>query len=151
MGWRCIVLDPYDVSASKGGRGTPPEIQANALLCKMNPNIAQMVQTNVRGDYFAHLPLDSRLRWNPNNGAVGSRQMAWLREELEKASLHGELVVIFLHVLVHPASSDQKTLLWNYEELLTLLQSSAGDVVQIVVSGHQHEGGFYTDERGIHY
>eukprot|EP00931_Biecheleriopsis_adriatica_P095741 TRINITY_DN69352_c0_g1_i1.p1 TRINITY_DN69352_c0_g1~~TRINITY_DN69352_c0_g1_i1.p1 ORF type:complete len:127 (-),score=30.32 TRINITY_DN69352_c0_g1_i1:21-401(-) len=59
--------------------------------------------------------------------------------------------MILTHVIVHPESSDYKTLLWNYEEVLDLLHSHAGRTVQMVVSGHMHKGHFHTDELGIHH
>ena len=89
-------------------------------------------------------------RWVPFNGGVGPRQLAWLRDELESAASQEESVAVLSHVLVHPETGC-KTLLWNFEEVLSTLQSHAGRTVQMVVSGHQHSGGFHTDELGIHY
>lgn len=161
-GWCCIVLDPYDISVYRKGRGQNPppfsyDLDSTALtqLCKMNPNVAAFVKErpgeNILCDYFTDLPPGPCQRWVPYNGAVGQRQMSWLREQLAAAAVRGESVVVFSHLLLHPESSNNMTLLWNYEEVLGLLQSPLGRTVQMVVSGHQHSGGFHTDELGIHY
>lgn len=158
-GWRCLVLDPYDVSVYRCGRGRRPpphnyELDAEALkrLCEMNPNIAAFVKKhpgeNILCDYFTGLPPTS---WVPFNGGLGAQQLAWLQERLEAAAACGERVAVLCHVLIHPKSSDERTLLWNWQEVLAVLQSEAGRAVQLVVSGHQHHGGFFTDQLGIHY
>jgi len=163
-GWHCIVLDPYDVSVYRRGRqySRPPpynydlDAAAVSLLCRHNTNVATYVAEhpgeNILCNYWKDIPDgDPTGRWSPINGAIGATQMAWLRGELDEAAGRGDRVVILSHVLVHPGSSDGKTLLWNYDEVLWLLQSPTGRAVQCVVSGHQHIGGLHTDECGIHY
>lgn len=163
-GWRCVVLDPYDVSLYRNGRNSkgPPynfDLEAAPLeeLVQRNPNVAAFVGEhpgkNILTNYFAGYPPRSlERRWVPFNGRVGPQQLAWLEEELDSAAARGERVVLLSHVPVHPESSgDGSTLIWNYEDVLAILQSHAGRSVQLVVSGHQHEGGFHTDEVNIHY
>ena len=162
-GWCCIVLDPYDVSIYRKGRGPQPapfsydfDEAALAELCQRNVNVAAFVKEhpreNVLCDYFKDIPFGLESRWVPFNGGVGSRQLDWLRDELESAASQEESVAVLSHVPVHPETAYEcKTLLWNFEEVLSTLQSHAGRTVQMVVSGHQHQGGFHTDELGIHY
>lgn len=163
-GWRCIVLNPYDVSIYRSGRNTkPPPFNFDldeaplAELCQHNPNVAAFVKAhpgeNILTDYFAGYPDQSvERRWVPFNGRVGSEQLSWLQTELDSAASRDERVVVMSHVLVHPESSgDGSTLIWNYEDVLAILQSESGRSVQLVVSGHRHQGGFHTDELGIHY
>eukprot|EP00929_Paragymnodinium_shiwhaense_P086819 TRINITY_DN47238_c0_g1_i1.p1 TRINITY_DN47238_c0_g1~~TRINITY_DN47238_c0_g1_i1.p1 ORF type:complete len:430 (+),score=63.18 TRINITY_DN47238_c0_g1_i1:67-1290(+) len=163
-GWRCIVLDSYAESLYRGGRTAkaPPfsyELDADALerLIEKNPNVAEFVRQrpgeNILCDYFKGVPDGPEGRWVPFNGGLGQKQLEWLRERLEAARAAGEAVVLFSHCLVHPASSVHggRTLLWDYAALLDVLHSPCGKAVQLVISGHQHEGGFFTDEHGIHF
>lgn len=162
-GWRCIVLDPYDVSIYRLGRGPQPapynytlDKLALAELCRHNPNVAAFVAErpgeNILCDYFKGLLSGPEQRWVPFNGGIGPTQLEWFREELADAAASGDRVVVLSHVLVHPDSSvGCKTLLWNYEEVLKILHSPLGEFVELVVSGHQHSGGFHTDHLGMHY
>jgi hypothetical protein len=63
--------------------------------------------------------------------------------------------MLFSHLLVHPATTgggSGRTLLWNYDEVLLVLEDPRwAHVVAAVVSGHQHEGGLHTSETGAHY
>lgn len=167
-GWRFVVLDPYDVSIYRKGRtaADPPynfDFDATALaeLCKHNPAVKAFVEQrpgeNIltpywAGSYWETAPREMR-RWVPFNGRVGAQQLQWLGAELEAAASRGERVAVLSHVLIHPEScpSNCETLLWNYDEVLAVLQSAAGRAVEFVLSGHDHPGGSHTDELGIHY
>lgn len=163
QGWTCVVLDPYDISIYRKGRNAKPapfsydlDREALAELCRRNANVARFVKEhpgeNVLCNYFDGISPGVESRWVPFNGAVGEQQLEWLKGKLEECAQQNNRVIIFSHVLVHPHSSFRgMTLLWNYAEVLEIIQSRAGRSVQVVMSGHQHQGGFYTDEFGIHY
>lgn len=51
------------------------------------------------------------------NGGVGPEQLRWLEQQLADASRAGQRVVAFGHVPLHPAVTDEKALLWNYDEV----------------------------------
>ena len=121
-GWRFIVLDGMDVS-SKTPPGSP-EAAEYADYLKVNSGLASY------------------------NGAVGKRQLAWLRSALSDSRLAGERVVLFVHHPLLEASSDPGLLLWNAAEVRQLLEES-GNVVACF-NGHDHRGG-YGQKSGIHY
>ena len=94
-------------------------------------------------------------RWVPFNGGMGAAQLSWMSSTLHAAAAAGERVLINTHLLIHPdttAKRSGRTLLWNYEEVLAILEDPAlAGCVSAVVSGHQHEGGVHTTEMGTHY
>jgi manganese-dependent ADP-ribose/CDP-alcohol diphosphatase len=163
-GWKVIVLDAYDVSVYGNGRGEGLDRAAVELLCEHNPNCARWVEDNpdvfeterMSGTFPYFQGLEGLgTRWVPFNGAVSEAQLRWLREELVAAKAAAERVVVFSHLLVHPASTAKgsgRTLLWNYDAVLAVLEDDAYAAnVSAVVSGHQHEGGLHTSEAGTHY
>ena len=163
-GWRVLVLDAYDVSIYRNGRERGLDAEALATLCANNANCDKYVSENpdileterMSGTfpYFKDLEgLDSR--WVPFNGGVGEAQLSWVKEQLEEATAADERVVLFSHLLVHPESTAKRsgrTLLWNFQDLLDVLEHpGVSDRVAAVISGHQHDGGVYTSPSGTHY
>lgn len=51
------------------------------------------------------------------NGGVGPKQLRWLEEQLAEASRAGQRVVMFGHVPLHPQATDDKSLVWNFDEV----------------------------------
>ena len=163
-GWRVMVLDAYDVSIYRKGRERGLDEDALALLCRHNENCAKWVAENpeviaterMSGTfpYFQGLEgLDNR--WVPFNGGVGDAQLKWMREQLAAAAAADERVVLFSHLLVHPETTSGgsgRTLLWNYRDVLDVLENPEwSHAVAAVVSGHQHEGGVHTTDNGTHF
>jgi manganese-dependent ADP-ribose/CDP-alcohol diphosphatase len=141
-GFRFIVLDPYEISMLNGD---PVQRQTCIdMLRKNNPN-------DILGstDWLAGLTGPAR-RFLPYNGMVSAEQLAWLKEELGDARSRGQRVVVLSHVNVCPGASLDETLLWNYEEVLAVLQDHAGTVVACLY-GHDHDGGYVHDDSGIHH
>ena len=162
--WRVVVLDPYDVSVYRHGRGMGLCEDAVALLCKHNHNAREYVASNpdvFTSEKMSHFPYFDGLeglnkRWVPFNGGVGDAQLAWLADELAAAAAQEQRVLVFSHLLLHPSTSagGGKTLLWNYDAVLDVLGASAqrGHPVAAVFSGHQHQGGFHTcEDTGTHF
>ena len=62
---------------------------------------------------------------------------------------------MFSHLLVHPettANRSGRTLIWNYQDVLDAVEDERwGKNVAAVVSGHQHEGGLFTNDNGTHF
>lgn len=82
-------------------------------------------------------------------GAVGLRQKAWLKEELDKAECTEEKVIVICHFPFLPETTDPKHgLLWNHQEIVDILSSSIA--VKACLSGHYHYGG-YSLRKGIHF
>ena len=121
-GWRFLVLDGMDVSSPA------PE------------------------DAVSAAEAEERLAANPKlisyDGAIGRRQLAWLRSQLRDAASAKQRVVVFCHEPALEAAAAADTLLWNADELASILEESG--VVAAYFAGHHHAGG-YAESRGIHH
>ncbi len=80
------------------------------------------------------------------NSAIGKKQQIWLKEELERARLSQNNVIIFSHSPLRPLYTAEN--LWNNEEILDIIESSSNVVAYI--NGHNHAGD-YELKNGIHY
>jgi manganese-dependent ADP-ribose/CDP-alcohol diphosphatase len=69
-------------------------------------------------------------------GAVGTRQLVWLRDTLDHA------VMNISHQPIHPDSSHSTCLMWNYKDILDILRDNK-DVVLASFAGHAHKGGYH--------
>ncbi|NTU68412.1 MAG: metallophosphoesterase [Chlorobiaceae bacterium] len=82
-------------------------------------------------------------------GAVGSRQLKWLVDELDSAQRTGEPVIVLSHLPLLEETTDTKHgLLWNHGEVTELLCRYPN--VRACLSGHFHPGG-YAWRSGIHF
>jgi manganese-dependent ADP-ribose/CDP-alcohol diphosphatase len=91
-------------------------------------------------------------RFVPYNGGVGLAQLGWLRHTLTMARIGGEHVVVFGHIPVLPGScQSNKTVLWNYEEVLAALHEEGRGCVIAYIAGHAHKGGYKVDDFGVHH
>ena len=164
-GWRVVVLDPYAVSIYRKGRQQGLCEEAIELLRRHNPNVDTFVRENpevieterMSGTFPYFKDMEGLVgRYVPFNGGLGPEQLAWARDTLSAANAAGEKVLILSHLLVHPDSTAKrsgKTLMWDYDEMLALVESpNTGGCVKCVISGHQHEGAMFTcDKHGVHY
>lgn len=155
--WRVIILDPYEVSVmSEGGGRVNIELtlengglnKDSFMLCQRNnPN-----DLLSGGDYFKGLQ-GLQARWAPFNGALGKEQLTWLQRQLMQCSTQNEKVIVFSHVIIHPDATpgkDCQTLLWNYEEVLSMFQKFP--CVRMVIAGHAHHEGYcFCPETKIHH
>ncbi|CAN0351374.1 unnamed protein product, partial [Discosporangium mesarthrocarpum] len=113
---------------------------AEELLRRLNPNKDKNNPDNLTG---------RDKRFCRFNGAIGAEQVAWMRGQLAEAGKAGQRVMAFGHVPLHPNVSLPECLLWNYEEVLSVLHEF--DCVAAVITGHQHRAGYHVDDRGIHH
>lgn len=72
-------------------------------------------------------------RFVPYNGAVGAKQLEWLRGELQEAAAAGDRVIVAAHVPLHPEASDSSALLWNFPEVLAELYGEHGSKCVVAV------------------
>ncbi|MCZ6674572.1 MAG: metallophosphoesterase, partial [Verrucomicrobia bacterium] len=79
------------------------------------------------------------------NGAIGSKQISWLKRVLENATKEGEKVVLYCHFPVFPENVHN---LWNAPEIVELLEDYS--CVKAYINGHNHAGN-YDVKKGIHY
>jgi manganese-dependent ADP-ribose/CDP-alcohol diphosphatase len=80
------------------------------------------------------------------NSAIGKKQQKWLKQELERARLSQNNVIIFSHSPLRPFYTAEN--LWNNEEILDIIETSSNVVAYI--NGHNHAGN-YELKNGIHY
>jgi manganese-dependent ADP-ribose/CDP-alcohol diphosphatase len=142
-GFRFVLLDGYDISTISATT-KEHEQYAKILLSDNNPNLK-----DPHGDWLKGLSGPAR-RFVPFNGGVSQTQLDWLSSVLERAERAGERCFIFSHMPCHPGCCRTGGLIWNYEEVLSVLQKHSGTVVA-VFSGHDHDGGYEIDETGIHH
>ncbi|TDH67880.1 hypothetical protein CCR75_003458 [Bremia lactucae] len=138
--YRFIVLNCYGLSILGRETSDPVYQEAMGLLRRVNPN------ENFNSP--VGLVAEQR-RFVAFNGAVDQVQMQWLEATLMKATEAREHVVIFTHIPIHPSSSPTpSSLLWNYPEVLDLIQRHA--CVRVVFSGHSHVDGYVYACEGVH-
>jgi manganese-dependent ADP-ribose/CDP-alcohol diphosphatase len=119
--YRFIVLDGNDVSFHAYEKGSPEYLAA--------------------GKYYK----ENKIRSPKWNGAIGSAQMKWLKDQLELAESQKEKVVLFCHFPVYPVNNHN---LWNSQEVKNLLESYS--CVKAYINGHNHKGN-YGENSGVHY
>mmetsp|Transcript_699 Transcript_699/g.1690 ORF Transcript_699/g.1690 Transcript_699/m.1690 type:complete len:346 (-) Transcript_699:355-1392(-) len=135
-GWRCIIIDAYEQTVI----GPDATEESKAYLSAHNPNkwweSGVNFQTGLAG---------AMKRFVPYNGALSKTQLGWLGNELSSAEEAKERVVIFSHIPLHPMATQPASrymcLPWNYDEVLTVLESTNAEVAG-VFTGHDHTGGF---------
>jgi manganese-dependent ADP-ribose/CDP-alcohol diphosphatase len=142
-GFRFIILDGYDIStigsASKDGND-----EANSLLALKNPNLSIP-----NSDWCAGLD-DANVRYVPYNGSVGKQQILWLQQTLAISIVDKEICVIFSHMPCYQESCRPSGIMWNCEEILEILHNSNANIA-CFIAGHDHQGGYSKDNRGIHH
>ncbi|XP_067938377.1 uncharacterized protein [Watersipora subatra] len=138
-GLRFINLDSYDVAVL----GRAKEHPTYALA-------ASYLTSNVNQDMNSPDGLEGLdRRFVQYNGAIGEAQIAWLSSELRAAEEAKQSVVVFGHCGVSPEGTYNQCLLWNYDQVLALLESSP--CVKLVLNGHGHIYLHGVSATGKHY
>jgi 3',5'-cyclic AMP phosphodiesterase CpdA len=122
-GWRFVVLNGNDISLA--APGAEERKAAEAMLADLRKRKAENATV-----------------WN---GAVGPRQLEWLKKTLASAAAAGEKAIVFCHFPLLPGGNST---LWNAAEVIAALD--AGTCVVAYISGHVHSGD-YVENGGIHY
>lgn len=149
-----IVLDGYDIALMRRSpEFSQKRVQAMDILQRQNgKNLAAGNENSPEG-------LEGlQKRFVAFNGAVGSTQLEWLRDELESTRQQNnkygnaiQKVIVLSHQPIHPGSSNPICLIWNYDDVLGILREYS-DVVVASFSGHAHKGGYALDQdSGIHF
>lgn len=144
-GVKFIALDCFEISIL----GNDPQLNAD------NFSIAAEILYSKHGTKDEELwDCDGQLeglerRFQAQNGGISSKQLHWLERELADADAHGQSVIVFGHVCLHPASCDATCLLWNYDQVIECF--SRHPCVVAYMSGHAHHPGHAVDASGIHY
>jgi hypothetical protein len=121
-GWRFIVLDGNDISAY----AYPRTSEQYGEVC----------------DYFKKRGIETP----QYGGVIGPRQLAWPKNEIDRASASREKAVLFSHFPVYP---EGKHNLSNASELIDLIEDYPG-IVKAYIDGHNHAGA-YGLKQGTHY
>ena len=119
--WRFVVLDGNDVSFHAYPKGSSEYKNAEV--------------------YYR----ENKIRSPKWNGAVGEKQISWLRKILINAEKKREKVSLFCHFPVYPVDPHN---LWNAEEIISLIEEYS--CVKAYINGHNHKGN-YSQKNGIHY
>ena len=132
--WKFICMDGYDTSLI--GASTDEHLKlAQQLLAKKNPN-----DLSRSGEWFDGLPRED-YRFVPYNGGCSPSQLEWLKLELQHALQHQQQVVIFCHQPIHAPTKPQ-SLLWNAEEVKSIIREYGQECVRMWVAGHDHDGNY---------
>lgn len=137
-----FVLDGYDISILGYPAGHPNHEIAQRILDEKNPNEEKNSNLGLEG---------LEKRFVKFGGGVSKEQLLWLRRELEVSRKNGERAIICSHLCIHPNTCVPTCLLYNYDDVLTILQEFAPDVVIATFAGHAHHDGYHQDEYGIHH
>mmetsp|Transcript_38934 Transcript_38934/g.98585 ORF Transcript_38934/g.98585 Transcript_38934/m.98585 type:complete len:361 (+) Transcript_38934:202-1284(+) len=139
-GWRIVLLDAYDVSELGWEAGHPHAQMAARLLEERNPNQEKNSPEGLEG---------TERRFVKFNGGVGPTQLQWLAAECQAAMSAGQRIILGSHVPIHPDSAPPSTLLWNYPEVLAVLD--ACPAVVATIAGHVHKDFHHCDANGVHH
>uniref|UniRef100_A0A7N0U922 Calcineurin-like phosphoesterase domain-containing protein n=1 Tax=Kalanchoe fedtschenkoi TaxID=63787 RepID=A0A7N0U922_KALFE len=112
LGFRIVVLDGYDISAIGWPKDHPNLLMALQFLQEKNPNSNKNSPDGLVG-------LDRRFLMF--NGAVGMQQLEWLDGTLRDATKLNQKVLVCCHVPLDPGSSSCTSLLWNYDEVMSVI------------------------------
>ncbi|KAK9838821.1 hypothetical protein WJX74_003943 [Apatococcus lobatus] len=82
------------------------------------------------------------------NGGIGSDQMRWLRQQLQRADADGVNVICSCHHQLGPGAARATHMAWNHKSILEVILGGA--CVKLVLSGHDHMGG-YACIQGKHF
>lgn len=142
-GVRLISLDCFDVSVLGREPQEPQRRMAAELLTRAHGTSDEECLEqpgNLRG---------LGQRFVDSNGALSDAQLRWLDAELAKADALGEIVIVFGHLAISPASAGADCLLWNFAEVMGLFD--AHRCVALYLCGHTHRCGYAVDAKGVHY
>ena len=123
--WRFLVLDGNDLSFH-GALNETKKQQTDSLFKLLSdknlPNLA------------------------PWNGGLSNEQLKWIDDELKLATQNKQRVGLYCHF--PSLGEEQSHNLWNYEQLLALLDKY--ECVKFYFNGHNHAGS-YVERKGVHY
>lgn len=138
--FRFVVLDGYDISAIGWPQDHHCTIEALKILQEKNPNSDKNSPSGLEG---------LERRFLLFNGAVGKEQLEWLDGILQEATSLQQKVVICCHLPLDPGASTKEALLWNYDEVMSVIHRY--NCVKVCLAGHDHKGGHAVDSHGIHH
>lgn len=124
-GVQFILLDAMDVSPHSSVKGSKEYEHAATMLDDLKERHA-----------------NNAYEWN---GAIGRKQLKWLKKVLRDGARHGYRAVLFSHLPLLPENGLQ---LWNNGDVLKLIEAYPSVVA--VIAGHHHDGGYMRQGRVHH-
>jgi len=124
--WRMIYLDGTEVSTFRYPKDDTRTAAAEQLLQKLKKSAVPQAA--------------------PWNEAIGKKQMAWLKQELDAAKVMRQRVIVFNHYPACPQGDAHN--LWNADEVVELIAGYPH--VAAYMNGHNHVGN-YAEHKGCHY
>ncbi|XP_077482548.1 manganese-dependent ADP-ribose/CDP-alcohol diphosphatase [Stigmatopora argus] len=141
-GFTFVVLDAYDVSLLGVSKDS---LQYHSAL-----DVIKQHNTHENLNTPPGLFDDLKQRFTKFNGGFSKPQLDWLDSVLSSADKNDEKVTIMSHLPVHPFSTTPMSLAWNFDELLSTIQSH--NSVVCFLAGHDHDGGYCLDKStGVHH
>lgn len=128
--YRLVVLDGNDLALYSTRTGSAERKEAEAILAGLRRRKAR----NAKGF----------------NGAVGAKQMEWLKRELAGACEAQQTALVFIHHPMRPR--DEPTNLWNDIAMVPIITSFP--CVAAVINGHAHKFLYdyhHTKHRDVHF
>eukprot|EP01059_Diplonema_ambulator_P027768 TRINITY_DN4640_c0_g1_i1.p1 TRINITY_DN4640_c0_g1~~TRINITY_DN4640_c0_g1_i1.p1 ORF type:complete len:349 (+),score=104.18 TRINITY_DN4640_c0_g1_i1:509-1555(+) len=144
-GWRVVVLDSYDLHCINDRETSPFTEKAFRLLEENNPNDVRAARGTTN---WSHGLSGLEARWMPYNGGVSDEQLAWLDSVVARSVRSNEKLIVFTHVPLLPGSAADTTLVWNYTQVLAILDKAH---TAAVFAGHAHKGGYARSPSGTHH
>lgn len=90
-------------------------------------------------------PIDQYPNASAWNSAISKTQLTWLTQQLGEVRKSNERALIFCHYPIKEEAAFNTHLLWNYNEVVDILNQYK-DVVYGYFNGHYHKGGFFYDK-----
>jgi manganese-dependent ADP-ribose/CDP-alcohol diphosphatase len=140
---RFIVLDPFEISTF-ASTSSKHQLFAEDLLSSKNKNL-----TVPGSDWSDGLAVEDQ-KYVPYNGSLSDDQLTWLIDKLVESKTRDETCFVFTHVSINPDCVRPSGLVWNHEEILSAIHTHGGKVAAII-AGHDHNGGYAVDSKGIHH
>ena len=135
-----IYLDSYDISILGVDERSQQFEDAISLLRKYNKNDDLHSPVGLHG---------LEKRFVKFNGSLSKEQLSWLHTVLTQAEANKQKAVIFSHVPFNPEVGDPVMLLWNYQDVLDVLQQF--NCIVACFHGHTHVWDYAVDDKGVHY
>uniref|UniRef100_UPI00398EC5E7 manganese-dependent ADP-ribose/CDP-alcohol diphosphatase isoform X2 n=1 Tax=Pristiophorus japonicus TaxID=55135 RepID=UPI00398EC5E7 len=138
--FRFILTDTHDLSI----------LGRNKMSKKHSDSMQILTSNNRNEDLNSPMGLTGlNLRFVGFNGGFSQEQLEWLNKVLTFSDNNQEKVTVIGHLPVHPESTDPMCVAWNYDEILSVLHAHTS--VVCFIAGHDHDGGYYLDDHGIHH
>ncbi|XP_072501175.1 manganese-dependent ADP-ribose/CDP-alcohol diphosphatase isoform X3 [Notamacropus eugenii] len=124
--FRFVLLDAYDLSVLGLDQSSPKYQDCMKMLKEKNPNKELNSPQGLSEPQFVRY-----------NGGFSQDQLDWFNAVLTFSDTNQEKVVVVGHVPIHPDTSEEECLAWNYRDALSVIWSHK--CVVCFFAGHNHD------------